>query len=186
MTRLKLLVGVIACLYFSSSSASLIKDFAKKVVIEETGMVLNLQGEGLYTENSTAIYKIAFYSLNPVPNPSEILTDSSAKRLLIIFLKRDKNFVNNLKLAITKNNPPKIVSQEQISISQFLKMIDLPFQEGDTLIIDYVPDVGTKVVASDSFRGIIKGQDFFNLIVKIWLGRQPPSKELKQDLFNLP
>jgi len=185
MIRLCVLILFFACCAFAANAATLVKDFADKVVIEETGSVLTLRGWGVLKEDSIPMYQIAFYSLNPLKNTMEVLKDSGSKRLMIIFLKGDQNFVNNTKLAITKNNPPKMLSKEQISMSQFLKMIDLPFQAGDTLIIDYVPDVGTKVVASDSFRGIIQGQDFFNLIVKIWLGRQPPSQKLKQDLFNL-
>jgi hypothetical protein len=87
--------------------------------------------------------------------------------------------------AITENNSPDMVEREQISISQFIKMIDTPIHEGDTLILDYIPNVGTRVTIKGTIKGVIKGNEFYNLALKVWMGRLPPSEKFRKDLFNL-
>lgn len=155
------------------------------IVLEETGDVLTLRGVGLHKVFFEDSYLGAFYSLDPVRAPSEALSDSGPKRMVFYFLRPINNFQEILGMAIAVNNSPELSQREQINISQFLDYVNFPLQKGDTIVLDYVPNVGTKVVVKGSVRGVIKGNEFYNLVLKVWMGRQPPSNKFRKDLFNL-
>lgn len=183
------LLTVICCVLSTGVGASSYsfyhQDIPKTVVLEETGDILNLRGTALYKRFFQNIYIGAFYSHNLVSDAQAGLADTGPKRMWVYFLYPIDSQKQYWQEAIADNNSPEIVQREQISISQFLKMIDTPFREGDTLALDYVPNVGTKVIIKGTPKGIIKGNEFYNLILKVWMGRQPPSEKFKRDLFNL-
>ena len=161
------------------------QEIPNTAVLEETGDVLDCRGIALEKHFFQDNYIAAFYSQRHVKNPLEALTDTGPRRMLIVVLRSVDNFKEMLETAITENNSPDVIERDQISISQFLKSIDYPLRKGDILVLDYVPNVGTKVTVKGSLRAIIKGAEFYNLILKIWMGREPPSKKFRNDLFNL-
>lgn len=170
---------------FASSYSFYHQDIPKLVVLEETGDVLTLRGVALHKNFFKDTYIGAFYSHNDVTDAKHALADTGSKRMWFYYLQSDnKPRIYWLK-SINENNPPNVIQKEEISISQFLKMIDIPLREGDTLVLDYVPNVGTKVLLKGSIRGIVKGNEFYDLILKTWMGRQPPSEKFRKDLFNL-
>lgn len=162
------------------------KEIPPSIVIEDTGEVLTLRGVALHKNFFQDSYLAAFYALNPVTDAKQALEDTGAKRMLLYFLHSMDNFSAICSEAIEENNAPELIQREQISISQFLKIIDNPLHAGDIVVLDYVPSIGTKIIFKGSLRGTIKGNEFYNLVLKIWLGRQPPSKKFRKDLFNLP
>ncbi len=188
-THLRLLLNII--LLTSSLTCSAIEkkisfpDVAKTTVVEETGDVLTLRGIALHKHFFQDKYLGAFYSLNSLNNPQQAVKDSGPKRMWLFCISGLDNFKEDWNLAILANNSPEMVKREQINISQFLKLLHPPFHSGDVLVLDYVPNVGTKVVLNGAVRGIIKGNDFYGLILKAWMGRLPPSKKFQYDLFNL-
>lgn len=161
------------------------KGIASSIVSEETGDVLTLRGVGLDRRFFQDNYMGGYYSLNPVNDPTEALQDDGPKRMIFYFLRASNDFHLWFEEAIELNNSPIDLTREQINIGQFLDFINSPLQRGDTLVLDYVPNVGTKVSIKGSFRGVIKGNEFYNLVLKVWMGRQPPSKKFRKDLFNL-
>lgn len=158
---------------------------APTIVLEETGDVLTLRGVGLHKVFFEDSYLGAFYSLNLLKEPAEALIDRGPKRMVFYFLRPINNFQELLESAIVVNNSPEQIEREQLNIGQFLDYINFPLQKGDTIVLDYVPNVGTKVIVKGSFRGVIKGNEFYNLVLKVWMGRQPPSNKFRKDLFNL-
>lgn len=161
------------------------QDVPKTVVIEDTGDVLKLRGVALHKIFFKDGYIGAFYSLDSISTPAQAIADAGPKRMWFYFLHAFDAPKKYWEEAIENNNSPEIVERDQISISQFLKMIDLPLNEGDILILDYIPNVGTRVIVKGTVRGIIKGNEFYSLVLKVWMGRQPPSEKFRKDLFNL-
>jgi hypothetical protein len=159
---------------------------ARQVVNEETGSVLQLTGIAVSTRYANDYYLAAYYGLTKTTTPQQALSDPGPRRMWLMILEPAKDLVDYWRKAIEINNPPASVQQQQLQISQFIKMINYPIKTGDTIIIDYVPNVGTKVVIKGSFKGLIKGNEFFDLLLKTWLGRFPPSEKFRYDLFNLP
>lgn len=160
-------------------------DIPKTVVLEETGDILTLRGVALQKVFFRDNYLGAFYSLNRLTSAHQALQDASPQRMWLYFLRPVDNLREYWIEGIEENNSPEIVDREQISLSQFYKMIDLPLRAGDTLVLDYMPNVGTKVTVKGVVKGTIKGNEFYDLVLKVWMGRLPPSEKFRKDLFNL-
>lgn len=160
-------------------------EIPKTVVIEDTGDVLKLRGAALHKIFFKDGYIGAFYSSETVHTPAQALADQGSKRMWFFFLHPFDSPRKYWEEAIENNNSPEIVERDQISISQFLKMVDSPLNKGDILILDYIPNIGTRVIVKGTVRGIIKGNEFYSLVLKVWMGRQPPSEKFRKDLFNL-
>ncbi|MBS0289463.1 MAG: chalcone isomerase family protein [Proteobacteria bacterium] len=170
---------------FAANSEYTKQDIPRSVVLEETGDVLTLRGIALHKLYFKDNYLGAFYSLNPISTPQQAILDKGPKRMWLYFIGTVDNLKEYWEAGIKENNPPDIIEREQINISQFFKMIDSPVQNGDTLVLDYVPNEGTKVIIKGTIKGNIKGDEFFNLVLKVWMGRFPPSEKFRKDLFNL-
>lgn len=188
MKHLRFGAKILFFLLFSTVSMAdleLPKIFPRTVVLEETGDVLTLRGEGLYKYLGEDRYWGAFYSLNAVEDPASALQDGGPKRMVFYFLRPVSNFREQLGTAIEVNNAPEILEREQINIGQFLDYFSMPFQKDETIILDFVPNIGMKVTIKGSYKGTIKSVKFYNLVLKTWMGRQPPSKKFQKDLFYL-
>jgi|GEM_PF-3792225 len=155
------------------------------VVIDESGGVLTLRGVALAKFFFEDDYIGAFYSLNPVKDAKSALADDGPKRMAFYILRTNKNFRDQLQAAIEENNSPQMVQRDQINISQFLKIFDATLHEGDVIIFDCIPKLGIKIMVRGNVKAVIKDTEIYNLILKTWMGRQPPSKKFRKDLFNL-
>lgn len=155
------------------------------VVLEETGDVLTLRGVALDKYFFEDNYIGAYYSLHPVKDEKQALTDDGPKRMAFYILRNSTNFRDQLQAAIEENNSPQMVQREQINISQFLKIFDIALHEGDVIILDCIPKLGIKIMVRGTVKAVIKDTEIYNLILKTWMGRQPPSKKFRKDLFNL-
>lgn len=155
------------------------------VVIDDVAGTLTLRGVALDKHFFEDNYIGAFYTLNPVKDEKEALMDAGPKRMAFYILRTNNNFRAQLQAAIEENNSPKMVQRDQINISQFLKIFDLTLQEGDVIILDFIPNVGMKIMLRGSVKAVIKDTEIYNLVLKTWMGRQPPSKKFRKELFNL-
>ena len=56
---------------------------------------------------------------------------------------------------------------------------------GDWFAIDYVPNVGSTIVVNGKAAADpIKEPEFFNALMKIWLGKSPADAQLKEALLG--
>ncbi len=56
---------------------------------------------------------------------------------------------------------------------------------GTTVLIDWLPESGTRLTVNGQARGKdIAGDDFFKALLKIWIGRQPVQDNLKAALLG--
>ncbi|MCS5711824.1 chalcone isomerase family protein [Candidatus Berkiella aquae] len=155
------------------------------VVMEESNETLTLRGVALSKHFFEDDYIGAFYSQNTVLDAKAALADMGPKRMVFYFLRSNDHFREQLESAIEENNSPQMVQREQINISQLLKIFDRPLREGDIVILDYIPKVGMRIILRGTVNVVIKDTEIYNLVLKSWMGRQPPSKKFRKDLFNL-
>ncbi len=59
-------------------------------------------------------------------------------------------------------------------------------KKGDVVDVDYVPDTGTRVRINGESKGVIKGEDFHQATLRIWLGDAPASTGLKKAMLAGP
>ena len=57
---------------------------------------------------------------------------------------------------------------------------------GDHFSVDYIPGTGTRVLVNGKPTGdVIKEPEFYNVFLKIWLGKSPADDQLKDALLGV-
>jgi len=60
-------------------------------------------------------------------------------------------------------------------------------KKGDAILLDFLPDSGTRVVVNGQPRGKpIAGDDFYRALLRIWLGDKPVDGDLKKGMLGQP
>lgn len=147
---------------------------------------VDLRGIAIYKRAIQPIYAAAFYTQNTVLTPAQALSDPGYKRMLFFFLSPVTDFDKLIREGMQINNAPGVMQEEQIHVTRFLKMINRPFKAGDIIMFDYLPQKGMRIIINTTVEGIIPSQDFYNYVLKIWMGREPPSLKFRHDLFVRP
>ena len=150
---------------------------------------LQLNGAGVRYKAVFKVYAAGLYLNSKASTPEAVLASSGPRRMHIVML-RDID-ANELGKLFTKGMEQN-ASREEFSkvIPGVIKMSDIFSQRkklaaGDYFSIDYVPGVGSNIVvngkpASDP----IKEPEFFNALMKIWLGKSPADAQLKDLLLG--
>lgn len=150
----------------------------------ETGLVLN--GAGLREKFYVDVYVAALYLQARTPDAAAILSDDgpASVTMNIIYSELSKKKITDGWIDGLDDNT---TSSERKAIQPRLEAFNKLFttmKKGDVLRIDYTPAKGTEVRLNGEWRGSVEGNDFFRALLKVWLGSDPASKSLKQDMLG--
>jgi len=156
---------------------------------ELRGQKLQLNGAGIRYKGPFKVYAAGLYLGKKSETTEEALALPGAKRVAVVML-RDidagelgKLFVrgveDNMERAAMSRLIPGLMRMSQI-FTEHKKL-----QAGDAFTIDWVPGTGTIV----SVRGVAQGEpfkepEFFNALLRIWLGPVPADWKLKESLLG--
>ena len=153
------------------------------------GSKLVLNGAGVRYKAVFKVYAASLYLGQKQATPEEVQAAPGAKRLQVNMLREiDANELGKLFTRGVQDNTPK----EQMSklIPGLMRMSQVFSDQkklvaGDVFIIDWVPSVGTVI----SVKGVPQGEpfrepEFFNALLRIWLGPQPADWRLKDALLG--
>jgi hypothetical protein len=100
-----------------------------------------------------------------------------------------EQFAEAMVSGFQKNNSVADVARFQSRMDALRQMM-LSFGEahkGTVLRLDHVPGAGTRILVDGVQKGTdIAGDDFFNALLKIWLGNDPVDADLKASLLGAP
>lgn len=150
------------------------------------GPVLVLNGAGLRTKYFFHIYVAALYLVRRADSAAAVLAEPGPKRVWMHFLYRslsgarmarawDEGFRDNLSRAEYAALRPRI--------ERFNALFDT-VRRGDVVLLDALPGRGTRVTVRGRVRGVIPGDDFYRALLRIWLGPDPASDDLKAALLG--
>lgn len=170
----------------SSSQARELADIRIPDSIQLAGRTLVLNGAGIRYKFFFKIYLGALYVPEASSNAGELIQSNGPKRMLMHFIysevSREKmingwleGFENNLSEADFKQLKPRIDQ-----FDQFFETM----KENDTAEMDFVPGKGTVVRIKGKEKGVIPGADFYQALLKVWLGDEPPGASFKQQLLG--
>jgi Chalcone isomerase-like len=165
------------------------------VKLEDTadvkGSKLVLNGAGVRYKAVFKVYTAGLYLGQKQSTPEEVLAAPGAKRVHVTMLRDiDANELGKLFTRGVQDNAPK----EQLSklIPGLMRMSQIFSDQkklvtGDVFIIDWIPSTGTVL----SVKGVPQGEpfkepEFFNALLRIWLGPQPADFKLKDALLGKP
>lgn len=152
---------------------------------------LILNGAGLRTRVFFKVYAIGLYLPEKKSAAADVLALKGAKRLRIVTL-RDltaEQFADALVEGMQKNHAAADLEPLKARIEKFRAvMLDLKAApKGATVVIDWLPESGTRLTFNGEKRGDdIPGDDFHRALLKVWLGEQPAQDDLREALLGKP
>jgi hypothetical protein len=157
--------------------------------IEIKGSKLLLNGAGTRYKAVFKVYTAGLYLSKKAANTEEVLRDSGAKRISMTMLRDiDANELGRLFIQGIKDNTPKndyghilgsVMRMSQV-FSDYKRL-----KTGDAITIDWVPGTGTVInVQGTSAGDPFKEPEFYNAMLRIWLGTSPADWQLKESLLG--
>ena len=159
--------------------------------VELRGTPLQLNGAGIRYKAIFKVYVAALYLGKKAATPEEVVASPGPKRISITLLREidsnelgksfTKAFEENSSKAEMSKMIPGLVRMGQIFAEQ-KKMLP-----GEAFTIDWIPGTGTVI----SVKGKAQGEpfrdiEFFNALMRIWLGPNPADWKLKETLLGKP
>ncbi len=154
------------------------------------GAPLQLNGAGVRYKAVFKVYAAGLYMGKKAATPEEVLAAPGPKRVAITTLREiDSNELGKgFTRGIEDNTPrselgklvPGLLRMSQVFSDQ-KKLV-----AGDTFTLDWIPGTGTVLTVKGKVQGEpFKEVEFFNALLRIWLGQQPADIKLKDALLGL-
>ncbi len=159
--------------------------------VDVRGTKLQLNGAGVRYKAIFKVYVGALYVGKKVATPEEFYAATGPKRMAITML-RDIDS-NELGKAFTKGFEENAPKGEMSKLIPGLVRMGQVFSDqkklvaGDTFSMDWVPGTGTIITVKGKVQGdAFKEPEFFNALMRIWLGNNPADWKLKDALMGKP
>jgi hypothetical protein len=153
------------------------------------GNKLVLNGAGIRYKAVFKVYSAGLYLGKKASTPEEVLAAPGAKRLSITMLREiDSNELGKLFTRGVQDNAPK--TEMSKLVPGLIKMGQIfsdqkRLMTGDVFMIDWIPGTGTIITVKGVPQGEpFKEPEFFNALMRIWLGPQPADWKLKDALLG--
>jgi len=159
-------------------------DLVDSIVIQ--GQALKLNGAGIRSKFVFDVYIAALYSQNKISDIKQINNQSQPIRIEMHILYDEigkEKLIDAWNDGFEDNLTDVELAALKSKIRNFNKLFTTVFK-GDVLQIDYLPNKGTQLTVNGKIKGVIEGYDFFQALMKIWLGEEPASESLKAALLG--
>jgi hypothetical protein len=155
------------------------------------GSPLVLNGAGIRYKTVFKVYTAGLYLTAKANTPEEALAMPGPKRLAITMLRDidsaelgklfSRGMEDNMdRTAFSKLIPGVLRMSQVFSDHKQLKA-------GEVFLIDWVPGTGTVLTIKGKVEGEpFKEPEFFNALMRIWLGKKPADWALKEALLGQP
>jgi hypothetical protein len=183
----KLIVLFLVCLSMQAMAVEIegVK-LADKVQAGNSSLQLN--GAGIRTKLFFKVYVGALYLSEKKQTAAAVLADSGAKRLTMVMLRElsSEKLLDAFEKGLAANNSPAELAALDSGIKPFLAIFrsTTAVNKGDVIALDYVPGEGTRVSINGVEKGRMAGAEFNRALLKIWLGEEPVSEDLKKSLLG--
>ena len=186
MKSLLLVALLLACppLYAAEVAGVKVDELARVA-----GMDLKLNGAGLRTKAFFKVYAMGLYLQEKQATPAATFSAAGPKRIHLHMLRNvDADDLSEALLEGVKDNHTEA---ELKSLAPRLAVLTALMNEikeaktGLAIDLDWLPGAGTQVAIGGQARGKpIAGEDFYQALLRIWLGDKPVSGDLKKSLLG--
>lgn len=167
--------------------AKKIADVEVKEQIEVDGTTLLLNGAGIRKKFFFKVYIGELYLEEKTTDPEKVVALDGKKRVVMHFLyeKVEKEkLIDAWNEGFKANSDGETLKNLQQRIDSFNAFFNEEVVSGDTVVLDYSPENGTKVIIKGMEKGSISGKDFFDALLRIWIGKKPVTSDLKDDMLG--
>ncbi len=150
---------------------------------------LTLNGLGLRSVLFVKVYVAALYLPEKAATYGVVASMPGPKRLQLRMLRKADadDFVEALVEGIEENTSKPELALLHARMQQLTQTINAigSVVAGDNLNFDFVPGVGTSITINGGKKGKpIEGADFYNAVLKIFVGENPVDERLKAGLLG--
>ena len=161
--------------------------FEQRMSLQGTPVQLN--GAGVRYKAIFKVYAAGLYLTQKATTPEEVLAATGPKRLNIAMLREiDANELGKLFVRGVEDNAPR--TEMSRLVPGLIRMGEIfsahkKLAPGDTFSIEWQPGTGTVISVKGQPQGEpFKEAEFFNALMRIWLGNQPADHLLKAALLG--
>ncbi len=153
------------------------------------GQPLVLNGAGIRYKAVFKVYTAGLYLGQQAETPEAVLAATGPRRMTITMLRDidsaelgklfSRGMEDNMDRAAFSKLIPGVLRMSQV-FSDHKKLV-----AGDTFLIDWIPGTGTVLTIKGKVEGEpFKEPEFFNALMRIWLGPKPADWQLKDALLG--
>lgn len=157
--------------------------------IELRGTKLELNGAGIRYKAVFKVYAAGLYLTKKAGTPEEVMAAPGPKRMSITMLRDiDSAELGKLFTRGVEDNSPR--SEMSKLIPGLLRMGQIFSDQkklltGENFVIEWIPGTGTVITVKGKVQGEpFKEPEFFNALMRIWLGPNPADWKLKEALLG--
>ena len=157
--------------------------------IELRGTKLELNGAGIRYKAVFKVYAAGLYLTRKAGTPEEVMAAPGPKRLSITMLREiDSAELGKLFTRGVEDNSPR--SEMSKLIPGLIRMGQIFSDQkrlfpGENFVIEWIPGTGTVITVKGKVQGEpFKEPEFFNALMRIWLGPNPADWKLKEALLG--
>lgn len=158
-------------------------------LVDVRGTKLQLNGAGTRYKAIFKVYDMALYTTRKVGSPDELLALPGPKRLSFVALRElsGAELGHLLARGLADNSPADQVRRHAPSIARFVELFSGrdKLVSGDSFALEFVPGHGMQLYVAGQAQGQPVGDDeFFRMVLKIWVGRAPADPGLRDALLG--
>jgi hypothetical protein len=160
--------------------------------IDLRGAKLHLNGAGVRYKFVVKVYTAGLYLPKKAATADDVLAMPGPKKMSVTMLRDiDSNELGKLFIRGVEDNMDNKASFTKL-IPGLMRMSQLftelkQLKAGDTFTIEWVPGTGTIITVRGKQEGEpFKEAEFYNALLRIWLGPQPADWKLKDALLGKP
>ncbi len=154
--------------------------------IQLQGKTLLLNGAGIRTKFFFDIYVGGLYLEQHASKAKAILADTGNKRITMDFLYGEvekEKLTDGWEEGFEKNQSATHMKDLQTRLGNFNTLFS-DARRGDSVVFDLLDDGSTHVSFNGHEKGVIKGVDFQQALLAVWLGKKPADNDLKKEMLG--
>jgi hypothetical protein len=157
--------------------------------VQVGGQPLVLNGAGIRTRAILKVYAAGLYVPQKSNDPAVLLAQKGPRRVAIGMLRSvdAESFAGALNDGLKNNlNEQQMAGfKAQIdTLNANLKALG-EAKKGDNILFEFTPEAGTRIVVNGQGKGTaIPGEDFFEAVLRVWIGAKPADGALKKGMLG--
>jgi len=148
------------------------------------GKTLKLNGMGLRKKVMFKVYVAGLYLENKSNTAPTVISSDEIKQMRLHVLRSLKasRVTEAIEEGFEKNSKAQMGALKE-RLGKFNAMFS-DVEEGDQILMTYVPGKGTSVSIKGAEKGVVEGKDFADALFSVWLGGNPVQEDLKRALLG--
>jgi hypothetical protein len=154
--------------------------------IDVGGHTLHLNGMALRKKFIIKVYVAGLYLSSKSSSPDEVLAADAPRQMVMHFISghgTKGKMCGAWEDGLKDNTPGASAELKQQFTDLCGMMVDI--KNGESLVLTYVPETGTKIEIAGTERGVVVGKEFADAVLRCWIGPKPgPGEGFKKGVLG--